>query len=77
MMTIKTTPIEEREANYFALCLLMPEKFIRDEIVKIGGSIDLTEDKPLRQLAATFKVSMGMMAARLGQLGYLCIERSC
>jgi Zn-dependent peptidase ImmA (M78 family) len=64
------TDVEEREANYFAMCLLMPEHFVRDEVAKMGG-IDLTDDKPLQKLAAKFRVSVGMMAIRLGQLGFV------
>ena len=58
---------EEREANYFAMCLLMPEQFVRDEIAKMDG-LDLVDDRQLEKLAKKFKVSMGMMAMRLEQV---------
>lgn len=58
---------EEREANYFAMCLLMPEQFVRDEVKKMGG-IDITDDIALNKLARKFGVSDGMMAMRLEQI---------
>lgn len=60
--------VEDREANYFAMCLLMPEAFVRREVAALGG-VDLSDDKVLRALARKFQVSLGMMALRLGQLG--------
>ena len=42
--------IIEQEANYFAMCLLMPEQFVRVDITAMGG-IDLTEDRQIRDLA--------------------------
>jgi len=71
----KPIDIEDREANYFAMCLLMPESFVRDEVAKLGG-IDLSEDKPLKTLAAKFHVSQGMMAIRLAQLGVFNVDIS-
>ena len=44
--------IIEQEANYFAMCLLMPEQFVRVDITAMGG-IDLTEDRQIRDLANT------------------------
>ena len=71
MRAIPEGDIEEREANYFAMCLLMPEKFVREEIAKMGGSIDLADDKQIRILANKFQVSIAMMTVRLGQLAIL------
>jgi Zn-dependent peptidase ImmA (M78 family) len=59
--------VEDREANYFAMCLLMPEQFLRRDIAEMGG-IDLTEDRPIRKLAQRYGVSVAMMALRLRQL---------
>ena len=59
--------VEDREADYFAMCLLMPEQFLRRDIAEMGG-IDLTEDRPIRKLAQRYGVSVAMMALRLGQL---------
>lgn len=56
----------EEEANYFAMCLLMPEHLVKREVEKI--KLDLTSDGPLKQLAKTFDVSITAMALRLAQL---------
>lgn len=58
---------EEEEANQFAMALLMPEDFVREEVRKMGG-LDLCNDKAIKRLADKFQVPMGMMAFRLGQL---------
>lgn len=50
------------------MCLLMPEKFVRDEIAKMGGSIDFGDDKDIAKLAKTFQVSVAMMTFRLGMI---------
>ena len=62
--------IIEQEANYFAMCLLMPEQFVRVDITAMGG-IDLTEDRQIRDLAKRYQVSVAMMTLRLAQLGLL------
>lgn len=56
----------EDEANYFAMCLLMPAHLVKQEVKKI--KLDLTSDEPLKHLAKTFDVSMTAMALRLAQL---------
>lgn len=58
---------EEEEANLFAMSLIMPEAFVRDEVRKMGG-LDLCSDKAIKKLADRFQVPMGMMAFRLAQL---------
>jgi Zn-dependent peptidase ImmA (M78 family) len=58
---------ENREANLFAMCLLMPEKLVRSEVDKSGG-IDLCDDEPIRELAKKFGVSISLMTIRLAQL---------
>lgn len=58
---------EEREANYFAMCLLVPEEFLRTEVKKMGG-IDLCDDYALEKLAKKFKVSRTVMAVRIEQV---------
>jgi Zn-dependent peptidase ImmA (M78 family) len=60
--------IIEAESNYFAMCLLMPESFLRQDIKEMGG-LDLTEDSPIRKLAQKYQVSIAMMTLRLAQLG--------
>ena len=58
----------EEEANYFAMCLLMPEELIREE-VKDVPQIDIVEGRTgLKELAHKFAVSEPMMLARLIQL---------
>lgn len=59
---------EEAEANYFAMCLLMPEDFVRAEIRKLR-SFDLNNEKQMAELARKFQVSVAHIALRLGQLG--------
>jgi Zn-dependent peptidase ImmA (M78 family) len=54
----------EREANYFAMCLLMPEKLLRHEVSAIGG-LDLCDDEKLKALARKFGVAQGLMAIRI------------
>lgn len=62
-----TTPVEDIEANFFALCLLMPEHLVRAEVRKMGG-VDLGGNEDIRKLAKTFGVPETAMAVRLGQL---------
>ena len=62
-----STEKQDHEANLFAMCLLMPEKLVRAEVARMGG-VDLCDDEPLKQLAHKFRVSISLMAIRLGQL---------
>jgi len=57
---------QEREANIFALCLLMP----RDQFLKEWekNKIDLADDEPLRNMADKFGVSMTAIMARASML---------
>lgn len=63
----------EREANIFAMCLLMPEKLVRDWLkrhdVKAWDCWDCTEDDVLKIFAKDFGVSMTIATLRLQQLG--------
>ncbi len=54
----------EREADYFASCLLMPENRFQKEIFKRKFSIDL-----IQKLAKKFLVSFTAAAIRFSQLG--------
>lgn len=63
--------VADQEANYFAICLLMPEEFVRREIEKIPSGLDVSDDRQMTTLAGKFNVSIGLMAIRLSQLGYL------
>ena len=57
----------EKEANLFAMELLMPTSFLEKDIRAMGG-IDFADDKDIDKLAKRYRVSHGLMAIRLGQL---------
>jgi Zn-dependent peptidase ImmA (M78 family) len=60
----------EKEANYFAAELLMPAKFLREELQ--GKHLDLFEDsETLNNLAKKYKVSPQALTFRLTNLGYI------
>jgi Zn-dependent peptidase ImmA (M78 family) len=70
----KTTPtiqeIEEREANLFAMELLMPEHFVETYITEHPTPKDYAEwPEYVRQMAAVFVVEEGLVIARLASLG--------
>lgn len=54
----------EAEANYFAMCLLMPSHLVKKEVAKV----QLTDDEAIKTLAKKFDVSITAMAIRLSQL---------
>jgi len=58
----------EKEANYFALALLMPREMFKKELDKTVW--DLTSDEPLKELAAKFQCSTTAVAVRMSMLGY-------
>jgi Zn-dependent peptidase ImmA (M78 family) len=60
----------EEEANLFAMCLLIPEDFIRLDMAKIGP-LNLDEDARIAKLAVRYGVSLQLMVNRLTRLGYL------
>jgi len=72
-MSISDT--EEREANYFAMCLLMPESFVRSVMKKIGV-IDVVDGTGIEKLARKFRVSIPLMTLRIGQLGLWTEQRA-
>lgn len=59
--------VEDTEATYFAMCLLMPADEVKKEVRSMGG-LDLASDDDLRKLARKFGVSMCAMAMRVAQL---------
>lgn len=63
---MRSDKILEREANYFAMCLLMPAHLVKQEVKKL--TLDLTSDDALKHLAKVFDVSQTAMAIRLAQL---------
>lgn len=66
-MTHRDDIVMDMEANHFAMCLLMPEKFLRADIEKMGG-IDICDDVAVEKLAKRYQVPVATMALRLGQL---------
>lgn len=65
---------QEREANAFAIALLMPEKHVRRELSKLDIhediELDFESDKRIKKLADKFEVSEQLMLIRLSQLGF-------
>jgi len=63
---------EDAEANYFAMCLLMPEHFVRKDIEAMLAKSPLCFDDPrIDQMAKRYKVDVKLLMLRLGQLGYM------
>ncbi|WP_282160377.1 ImmA/IrrE family metallo-endopeptidase [Ulvibacterium marinum] len=63
---------QEREANAFAASILMPIDLIEKEFDNLYEEGDfLTDDKMVKSLASTFKVSAIAMTYRLINLGYI------
>jgi Zn-dependent peptidase ImmA (M78 family) len=54
---------KEQQANAFAAALLMPKKFLVEEIK--NHHFDLSDDESISQLAKTFNVSMLAMSLRI------------
>ena len=59
---MRTLEDDDAEADEFALELLMPSKFLRQDLV--GIEIDI-EGKWLHRLAKRYRVTQGLMAYRL------------
>jgi Zn-dependent peptidase ImmA (M78 family) len=65
---MKTTDQEQdEEANYFAMCLLMPREMVRAEL-DAHGPLDMHDDKSIANLARKFGVSVPIFCLRLQQL---------
>jgi Zn-dependent peptidase ImmA (M78 family) len=62
----------EREANYFAANILMPESLVISEVSKLNPSKD--DDDNIRHLAKKFDVSISAMTYRLVNLGIYRVE---
>ncbi len=54
----------ERDANTFAMHLLIPEEFLVKELEKLKP-FDIENGYPIKDLARKFKVSESLMIARL------------
>jgi len=64
---------DEREANLFAAELLMPAKFLTEDVKSID--LDLLSDSTvLDSLATKYKVSGQALTFRLANLGYINVE---
>ena len=61
---------EEKEANLFAAELLMPVRFIQQDLAEVD-TLDLEHDDMLTELAKKYKVSVQAMTFRLAYLGYI------
>lgn len=61
---------QEKEANYFARCLLMPADLVRKEIEKMGG-VSMLNDLHIHLLAVKFQVNDSLMAHRIGEIDAL------
>lgn len=60
--------LEENEANYFAMCLLMPEKELLKAIEIIGGFEEVKKDINIAVLAKCFNVPNNVMLTRIKQV---------
>ena len=61
---------QEREANLFAIALLMPAKFIHEDM-QGQLPLDLENDKRIKSMAKRYGVTEQMMTSRMVNLGYL------
>ena len=59
----------EAEANYFAMCLLMPEQMVHAEFAKLTPA-ERDIDQVIKILSERFQVSQQVVALRLNELGY-------
>ena len=59
----------EREANFFAANILMPEQLVKREVHLLEG--DLYDDDNVRTLAKKFNVSLSAMTFRLTNMGLI------
>lgn len=62
---------EELEANYFAMCLLIPESLLNDDLEsdEFAPPFDIESDKRIEELAKRYKVSAQLMTYRLIDMG--------
>lgn len=57
----------DREANAFAMELLMPEEWLRADLAKLGG-VDIEDEQRIGRLAKKYGVSSPVMILRIAQL---------
>ena len=63
--------IDEREANIFAMELLMPKHFLENEEMLQRDVLDIEESEIVKRLAEKYQVSAQLMFMRLYSLGYV------
>lgn len=66
------TDLNEMESNSFAAELLMPAKFLAEDLR--NQALDFEDDDQLRRLAERYKVSLQAMMFRLANLGYIHLQ---
>ena len=64
------TNVEEQEANLFAAELLMPAKFLKNDLA-ITKPVDLEDEEVISKLAKRYKVSTQAMTFRLAFLKHI------
>lgn len=57
--------VENREANHFAIHLLIPTKFLLKDI---EGGIDMMDDLAVKRLADRYRVPVAVMVLRLQEV---------
>lgn len=62
---------QEQEANYFAICLLMPKALVITELDKLLTAGETDEEIIVDRLARKFHVGIVRMTIRLRELGLL------
>lgn len=58
--------LDEKEANYFAMLLLLPERLVRDYVKR--NKVVMDDDRTVKQMAKHFQVPEAILSARLQQL---------
>ncbi len=64
----------ERHANYFAECLLVPAKLLKNKFASYAEHMEPGEQPTVRKLSRYFRVSDECMRIRLGRLGLITQE---
>ncbi len=59
----------DAEANAFAMALLMPAEWLREDIEAMGG-IDVDDVAKMTKLAKRYRVSVPILTLRIGQLSF-------
>lgn len=66
--TSRQDALQEQEANYFALCLLVPKGLLVSEIERAGG-LSVSDGGELARLARMFQVSENLILYALCRYG--------